>query len=232
MKASSLREWLAADENLYRLRTEILIKPTRLNDAVQRLFPNEEKESSITALQALLELVAATSGDELLDEFLPSRLHYFLRAKLVCMSACILNVRGVKTRPAFFVSRKNEQTSKRQPIDECPDGCCPDCHPRLVGNTLLVKSCPVASADTVTMRSQVFSRAPTGLDDKPVLELAREVWALLTSKGLLFHLDQGDAWQLDHERLIVRKASARHECSRCGFITEYFGEQVLPSQKL
>jgi predicted RNA-binding Zn-ribbon protein involved in translation (DUF1610 family) len=34
-------------------------------------------------------------------------------------------------------------------------------------------------------------------------------------------LNEGDAWQLDHERLIVRKASARYECSRCGFITEY-----------
>ena len=128
-KASSLREWLAADENLYRLRTEILIKPTRLNDAVQRLFPNEEKESSITALQALLEIVAATSDEEQLDEFLPSRLHYFLRAQAglhVCLHP---QCPGRENQgPAFFVSRKNEQTSKRQPIDECPDGCCPDCH--------------------------------------------------------------------------------------------------------
>ena len=128
-KASSLREWLAADENLYRLRTEILIKPTRLNDAVQRLFPNEEKESSITALQALLEIVAATSDEEQLDEFLPSRLHYFLRAQAglhVCLHP---QCPGRENQgPAFFVSRKNEQTSKRQPIDECPDGCGPDCH--------------------------------------------------------------------------------------------------------
>jgi RAD3-like DEAD/DEAH box helicase len=129
VKAASLGEWLAADENLHRLRTEILIKPTRLVDAVQRLFPDEEKESSITALQALLELVAAVSEEEQLDEFLPARLHYFLRAQAglhVCLNPHCPG--RTNQGPAFFVSRKNERTSKGQATDECPDGCCPDCH--------------------------------------------------------------------------------------------------------
>ncbi len=129
VQAASLRDWLEADENLHRLRTKILIKPTRLDEAVKGLFPNEDKESSITALQAILELVAAVSDDKQLDEFLPARLHYFLRAQAglhVCLHPQCPGRIG--QGPAFFVSRKNEQSSKGQPVDECLDGCCPDCH--------------------------------------------------------------------------------------------------------
>jgi hypothetical protein len=125
----SLREWLTADENLHRLRAEILVRPTRLDDAARRLFPNEDKENAVTALEALLELVAGAGTEEQLDEFLPTRLHYFLRAQAglhVCLhSSCP----GRTTEgSAFFVSRKNERVLKEQPTDACPEGCCPHCY--------------------------------------------------------------------------------------------------------
>lgn len=127
--AVSLREWLTADENLHRLRAEILVRPTRLDDAARRLFPNEDKENAVTALEALLELVAGAGTEEQLDEFLPTRLHYFLRAQAglhVCLhSSCP----GRTTEgSAFFVSRKNERVLKEQPTDACPEGCCPHCY--------------------------------------------------------------------------------------------------------
>ncbi len=128
-KTASLRDELAADENLHRLRTEILVKPTRLDDAARRLFPNESEETALTALQALLELVAGASGEDQLDEFLPTRLHYFLRAQAglhVCLHP---NCPGrTADGPAFFVTRKNEQTLSGQPAEGCPEGYCPDCH--------------------------------------------------------------------------------------------------------
>ncbi|MFA5187357.1 MAG: DEAD/DEAH box helicase [Patescibacteria group bacterium] len=128
-KVASLRDWLASDENLHRLRTEILNNPTQLNDAAPRLFQGEDNEHAITALQALLELVAAVGDDGQLDEFLPARLNYFLRAQAGLHVCLHLHCPGrANQQPAFFVSRRNERSSKGKAIKDCPEGCCPDCH--------------------------------------------------------------------------------------------------------
>ncbi len=126
-EAGDLGDVLAHDENLHRLRTGILTKPTLLTDAAERLFPNTP--SSPEALQALLELIAASGREEQLDEFLPTRLHYFVRAQAGLHVCLRRDCPGrEKSGPAFFVSRKNDTTSRGEKVSDCPDGCCPDCH--------------------------------------------------------------------------------------------------------
>ena len=123
----SLAEALARDENLRRLRTEILTKPTLLADAAEKLFPQLDKDEASKTLQFMLELVAA-SGEEN-QNFLPTRLHYFVRAQgglHVCLRS---DCPGRSANgPAFFVSRQNGQTSRRKETSNCPEGQCPDCH--------------------------------------------------------------------------------------------------------
>jgi ATP-dependent helicase YprA (DUF1998 family) len=125
--ANDLADVLAHDENLQRLRTEILTKPILLADAAEKLFPSTPKSSE--ALQALLELVAASGKEGELDQFLPTRLHYFVRAQ-AGLHVCLRNdcPGREKAGPAFFVSRQNEMTSRGERVPDCPDGCCPDCH--------------------------------------------------------------------------------------------------------
>ena len=109
---------LQRDENLYRLRKEILTKPVLLREAARQLWPNDPQAEG--GLQALLEIVATAKQDETHDDLLPTRLHYFVRAQdglHVCLSRqCPARRDG---KPAFFVSRKNENT---------PEGLCPDCN--------------------------------------------------------------------------------------------------------
>jgi len=126
-QADDLGDALAHDENLHRLRSEILTKPILLTDAAKRLFPNTPTSSE--ALQALLELVAASGKEGELDQFLPTRLHYFVRAQ-AGLHVCLRNdcPGREKAGPAFFVSRQNAMTSRGEPVSDCPDGCCPDCH--------------------------------------------------------------------------------------------------------
>jgi ATP-dependent helicase YprA (DUF1998 family) len=127
VEANDLADALAYDENLHRLRTEILTKPILLTDAAEKLFPNTPKSSE--ALQALLELIAASGQEGQLEEFLPTRLHYFVRAQ-AGLHACLRNdcPGREKADPAFFVSRQNDMTSRGERVPDCPDGCCPDCH--------------------------------------------------------------------------------------------------------
>ena len=124
---NDLAEALARDENLRRLRAEILTKPTLLIDAAEKLFPKLEKEKASKSLQSMLELVA-NSGEEN-QNFLPTRLHYFVRAQAglhVCLRS---DCQGrTASGPAFFVSRQNRETSGGKETSDCPEGHCPDCH--------------------------------------------------------------------------------------------------------
>lgn len=123
----NLAEALARDENLRRLRAEILTKPILLTDAAEKLFPKLKKEEASTSLQSMLELVANSGEDN--QSFLPTRLHYFVRAQgglhLCLRSDC---PGRSASGPAFFVSRQNDQTSRGKETSDCPEGHCPDCH--------------------------------------------------------------------------------------------------------
>ena len=126
-ETDDLAEALARDENLRRLRAEILTKPTLLTDAAEKLFTKLEKEKASKSLQSMLELVA--NGGEENQSFLPTRLHYFVQAQsglhLCLRSDCPgRDANG----PAFFVSRQNGQTSRGKETSDCPEGHCPDCH--------------------------------------------------------------------------------------------------------
>lgn len=115
----SLASLLYHDENLYRLRKEILIEPTLLSEAAKQLWPNDSQAED--GLQALLEIVAAAKMDESHEDLLPTRLHYFVRAQdglHICLHKQCPGRRDKK--PAFFVSRKNNP--------ETPEGDCPDCY--------------------------------------------------------------------------------------------------------
>lgn len=126
-ETDDLAEALARDENLHRLRAEILTKPTLLTDAAEKLFPKLEKEKASTSLQSMLELVA-NSGEEN-QNFLPTRLHYFVRAQAGLHLCLRSDCPGRDANsPAFFVSRQNRQTSRGEETSNCPEGHCPDCY--------------------------------------------------------------------------------------------------------
>jgi len=110
---------LAHDDNLYRLRTQILsTKPTSLKHAADELWENHLNAEQ--ALEALLEIVAVAKSDQTHEDILPTRLHYFVRAQdgfHVCLHK---KCPGRKdNKPTFFVSRKTEE--------EIPEGFCPEC---------------------------------------------------------------------------------------------------------
>lgn len=126
-ETDDLAEALARDENLRRLRAEILTKPTLLASAAEKLFPKLEKEKASTSLQSMLELVANSREDN--QDFLPTRLHYFVRAQAGLHLCLRSDCPGRDANgPAFFVSRQNGQTSRGKGTLDCPEGHCPDCH--------------------------------------------------------------------------------------------------------
>ncbi len=115
----NLASLLNYDGNLYRLRKEILTKPTLLKDAARLLWPNDPQSED--GIQALLEVVAAAKADEHHEDLLPTRLHYFVKAQdglHICLHKHCPGRRD--GRPAFFVSRKSDP--------ETPEGDCPDCY--------------------------------------------------------------------------------------------------------
>lgn len=120
---------LNSDENLYRLRKDILSEPILLADAAKLLWPS--KPNSLDALQAMLEIVASAKAKGSYEDFLPTRLHYFVRAQdglHICLhKQCPGRVNNL---PAFFVSRKNG--------DDSPNGYCPECF-RVGHKSLLVE---------------------------------------------------------------------------------------------
>ena len=116
---ASLSTLLNHDENLYHLRDEILVQPILLSNAAKRLWPNDPL--SFVGLQALLEIVGIAKKDGSHEDLLPTRLHYFVRAQdglHICLhKQCPGRNEG---KPAFFVSRKNDQ--------DTPEGYCPECY--------------------------------------------------------------------------------------------------------
>ena len=114
----TLADLLECDENLYRLRKEILTRPLLLSETARRLWPNDSQAKD--GIQALLEIVATAKKDETHDDLLPTRLHYFVRAQdglHVCLHLqCPDRSDG---KPEFFASRNNENI---------PEGLCPACH--------------------------------------------------------------------------------------------------------
>jgi len=118
VQAESLSDMLSHDENLYRLRKEILTSPTRLHDAARSLWPDDPQAED--GLQALLEIVASVKQEEAREDLLPTRLHYFVRAQdglHVCLHRQCSGRRD--SRAAYFVSRKSDS--------ETPEGLCPYC---------------------------------------------------------------------------------------------------------
>lgn len=116
--AATLAPLLNHDENLYRLRRKILTKPTLLSKAAESLWPNGSQAEE--GLQSLLEIVATVKQDELHEDLLPTRLHYFVRAQdglHICLHKQCPGRRDGK--PAFFVSRKTNPGT--------PEGLCPSC---------------------------------------------------------------------------------------------------------
>jgi hypothetical protein len=114
-----LSSLLNHDENLYRLRKEILTKPKLLKDVAAELWPGDPL--AVDGLLALLEIVAAARKDGAHDDLLPTRLHYFVRSQdglHVCLHKECPNRQDGK--PAFFVSRKNNT--------ETFEGYCPACN--------------------------------------------------------------------------------------------------------
>lgn len=117
--ASDLASLLNYDGNLYRLRKEVLTRPTLLKDAAKALWPESPKAEE--GLEAFLEIVAAARADQTHEDLLPTRLHYFVRAQdglHVCLHKQCTGRRDGK--PTFFVSRKSDP--------EIPEGDCPDCY--------------------------------------------------------------------------------------------------------
>ena len=116
--AQALENLLESDENLYRLRKEILTRPVLLSEAAEQLWPNDPLAQD--GLQALLEIVATASKGKTHDDLLPTRLHYFVRAQdglHVCLHRdCPGRHDG---KPAYFVSRKSD--------DNTPEGRCSAC---------------------------------------------------------------------------------------------------------
>lgn len=115
---TTLAPFLSHDENLHRLRKEILTKPTLLSEAAKKLWPNDPEAED--GLQALLEIVSTAKQDEIHEDLLPTRLHYFVRAQdglHICLHKQCPGRRDGK--PAFFVSRKTNP--------DTPEGLCPSC---------------------------------------------------------------------------------------------------------
>ena len=118
--AQTLADLLEGDENLYRLRKEILTQPVLLSTAAGRLWLGDPRAEN--GLQSLLEIVATAKQDETHDDLLPTRLHYFVRAQdglHICLH--LQCPRRRDGQPAFFVSRKNDE-------EDVPEGICPACN--------------------------------------------------------------------------------------------------------
>jgi len=67
----------------------------------------------------------------------------------------------------------------------------------------------------------------TGLDADVTLDIARRIWALLTTR-LTMKRHADDKWQLFHDQLRVSLARERHVCNRCGIVTAWSARQCCP----
>ena len=113
----TLAELLRRDENLFKLRSEILVSPIKLDDAAERLWASEA--TAAKGLQAFLEIVAHAKADGANEDLLPTRLHYFVKAQdglYVCLHEnCPARIDG---KAAYFVSRRHANVE---------EGRCPEC---------------------------------------------------------------------------------------------------------
>jgi hypothetical protein len=133
VQTDTLDELLIHDENLYRLRKEILTKPTLLKKAAQSLWPTDPRAED--GLQALLEIAAAVKQDDSHDDLLPTRLHYFVRSQDGLHVCLHLDCPGRREgKAAYLVSRKNGE--------DVPEGMCPYCwHSGHSSNLVEVVTC-------------------------------------------------------------------------------------------
>ena len=218
--AEALASLLERDENLYRVRKEILTQPVLLSTVARQLWPKDPQAED--GLQALLEIVATAKQDETDDDLLPTRLHYFVRAQdglHVCLHRqCPARRAG---KPAFYVSRKNENS---------PEGLCPDCNQ--VGhrsNLVEVVTCRKCGYLYGALQDLGPRRAqnPDAGDDTPKphfdsfsTELgwaADSFWSYFSVEEDLPYPDQPDADEEDEDQdnLFLNPAELNW-CVRCG----------------
>ena len=76
-----------------------------------------------------------------------------------------------------------------------------------------------------------FLQRLTGLKDESLRQCGEKVWQFLTGEGLLQRIINPRAWQLDYERIIVKPATDRFECPRCGIVTAYSARGVCPRKE-
>ncbi len=76
-----------------------------------------------------------------------------------------------------------------------------------------------------------FLRRLTRLEDEPLRKCGERIWQFLTDKGLLHKISKPNAWQLDHERILIKPAAQRYECPRCGIVTAYSAKAVCPRKE-
>ncbi len=111
---------LARDQNLHRLRAEILSAPRLAREAAEALWPGESEAEP--ALHALLEVAAVAKREPGQEDLLPTRLHYFTKAQqgvhLCLRTDCPERARR-GGQAAVFLSRQSDE--------ETPEGECPHC---------------------------------------------------------------------------------------------------------
>jgi hypothetical protein len=120
---SNISSLIYHDENLFRLKKEILVKPILLEEAASLIWHESfiDKADAVKGLEALLEIITVIKRDNAHEDLLPTRLHYFIRAQdglHVCLNKECPG--RIDNNPAFFVSRLSEPG--------IPEGYCPDCH--------------------------------------------------------------------------------------------------------
>jgi hypothetical protein len=124
----SLSQLLCRDRNLYRLRTQVLDAPKLARHAAHELWPDAPEAIAENGLHALLDLAAEAKREPGLEDLLPTRLHYFVKAQQglhLCLRHDCPERDRQQGRPAVFLSRKTDE--------ETPEGQCPHC--RRAGHT-------------------------------------------------------------------------------------------------
>jgi len=75
---------------------------------------------------------------------------------------------------------------------------------------------PKGQRDNVVTNYLARALKITGVDARAV---ADRLWECLTGRRLL--LENKDRWKLDHEKILIRTATSRYVCGRCGLVSSY-----------